>query len=297
MNLDFDMNLYKVFYVVAKNNSFSKAAEELFVTQPSISYSIKQLENNLNIKLFKRNHKGIKITPEGRSVLEYVKKSYNDIAIGERNLKENASLNFGKLSIGVQSHIGKFLLFPYIEKFHKKYPNIEINISSRNTENLIKLLEDGDIDFVLDTSPINTEYSNLIIEPIMKLEHCFVKSKDYHIKNKNIKVEDLNKFNLILPVDRSTPRKQLVGILKEKGITLKPFMTIEATEMLIDAVKKNMGIGYVIKKGIEDELNRGEIEEIKLDISPPKLTLNLVYIENNLTYIPRVFMKEIKNKQ
>ena len=179
--------------------------------------------------------------------------------------------------------VGKFLLFPYIEKFHKKYPNIEINISSRNTENLIKLLEDGDIDFVLDTSPINTEYSNLIIEPIMKLEHCFVKSKDYHIKNKNIKVEDLNKFNLILPVDRSTPRK--------------PFMTIEATEMLIDAVKKNMGIGYVIKKGIEDELNRGEIEEIKLDISPPKLTLNLVYIENNLTYIPRVFMKEIKNKQ
>ena len=163
MNFDFDMNLYKVFYIVAKNNSFSKAAEELFVTQPSVSYSIKQLEDRLNIKLFKRNHKGIKITPEGKEVLEYVKKSYNDIIVGERSLKENRDLNSGKVSIGVQSHIGRFFLFPYLEKFHKKYPNIILNISSRNTAELIKLLENNDIDFVIDTSPIETEYSNLTI--------------------------------------------------------------------------------------------------------------------------------------
>ena len=288
MNFDFDMNLYKVFYVVAKNNSFSRAAEELCVKQPSVSYSIKQLEDRLNIKLFKRNHKGIKITPEGKEVLEYVKKSYNDISVGER------SLNSGKISIGVQSHIGRFFLFPYIEEFHKKYPNIEINISSRNTAELIKLLENNDIDFVIDTSPIETEYSNLIIEPLMELEHCFVSSRNYAIKNKNMEVRDLNDYSLILPVKRSTPRKQLTKVLKDEGIELKPFITIETTEMLIDAIKKNMGIGYVMRNAIEEELKNKELEEINVNIQLPKLLLNLVYIESNLTNIPKVFMEELK---
>ena len=294
MNFDFDMNLYKVFYVVAKNNSFSKAAEELFVTQPSVSYSIKQLEDRLNIKLFKRNHKGIKITPEGKEVLEYVKKSYNDISVGERSLKENRNLNSGKISIGVQSHIGRFFLFPYIEEFHKKVPNIEINISSRNTAELIKLLENNDIDFVIDTSPIETEYSNLVIEPLMELEHCFVCAKDYPIKNNDMTIQDLKDYSLILPVKRSTPRKQLTKVLKDEDIELKPFITIETTEMLIDAVKKNMGIGYVMRNAIEEELKSEELEEINVNIQLPKLLLNLVYIESNLTNIPKVFMEELK---
>ena len=294
MNFDFDMNLYKVFYVVAKNNSFSKAADELFVTQPSVSYSIKQLEDRLNIKLFKRNHKGIKITPEGKEVFEYVKKSYNDISVGERGLKENRDLKTGKISIGVQSHIGRFFLFPYLEEFHKKYPNIEINISSRNTAELIKLLENNDIDFVIDTSPIDTEYSNLVVEPLMELEHCFVCAKDYPIKNMDMTIQDLKEYSLILPVKRSTPRKQLTKLLMHKEIELKPFITIETTEMLIDAVKKNMGIGYVMRNAIDEELKSKELEEINVNIQLPRLLLNLVYIENNLTYIPKIFMKEIK---
>lgn len=294
MNCDFDMNLYKVFYVVAKNNSFSKAAEELFVTQPSVSYSIKQLEERLNIKLFKRNHAGIKITPEGKEVLKYVKKSYDTISIGERGLKENKELNSGVISIGVQSHIGRFFLFPYLETFHKDYPNIEINISSRNTAELIKLLESNDIDFVIDSSPIETEYNNLTIKPLMELEHCFISSNSNYIKGNSIKINELEDYNLILPVVRSTPRKQLTELLNEKNIKLHPFMTIETTEMLIDAVKKDMGIGYVIKKAVEEDIKNNRLKEIKVDVQLPKLLLNLVYIENNLTYIPKIFMEEIK---
>ena len=294
MSFDFDMNLYRVFYSVVKNNSFSKAADELFVTQPSISYSIKQLEEQLNIKLFKRNHNGIKITPEGKEVFEYVKKSYDYIRNGERVLMESRELKSGKLSIGVQSHIGRFFLFQYIEKFHKNYPNIEINISSRNTSELIKLLENNDIDFVIDTSPIETIYKNIVIEPLMKLEHCFAASNNYLTESKSIDIQKINKYNLILPVNNSTPRKQLDQLLKSYNIDLKPYMTIETTEMMIDAIKKNMGIGYILKKAIEKELNTKEIQEIKVNVQLPELLLNLVYIDNNLTYVPKAFMQEIK---
>lgn len=202
----------------------------------------------------------------------------------------------GKISIGVQSHIGRFFLFPYLEKFHEKYPNIEINISSRNTAELIKLLENNDIDFVVDTSPIETEYNNLVIEPLMELEHCFVSSINYQVKNKKMKIQDLQDCSLILPVARSTPRKQLTEFLQKKDIILNPFMTIETTEMLIDAVKKNLGIGYVMKNAIEEDLKNNKLEEIKLDVPLPKLLLNLVYIENNLTYTPKKFLEEIMSK-
>ena len=97
-----------------------------------------------------------------------------------------------------------------------------------------------------------------------------------------------------MPVKRSTPRKQLSELLKDKGIELNPFITIETTEMLIDAVKKNMGIGYVMRNAIEEELKNKELDEITVNIQLPKLLLNLVYIENNLTNIPKVFMKELK---
>ena len=111
-----------------------------------------------------------------------------------------------------------------------------------------------------------------------------------------MKIQDLKEYSLILPVERSTPRKQLTKLLKDEDIELKPFITIETTEMLIDAVKKNMGIGYVIRNAIEEELENDKLEEIKVNIQLPKLLLNLVYIENNLTNIPKVFMEEIKNK-
>ena len=131
----------------------------------------------------------------------------------------------------------------------------------------------------------------------MELEHCFVCSKNYVIKNKDMKIQDLKEYSLILPVERSTPRKQLTKLLKDEDIELKPFITIETTEMLIDAVKKNMGIGYVIRNAIEEELENDKLEEIKVNIQLPKLLLNLVYIENNLTNIPKVFMEEIKENK
>lgn len=293
MNLDFDMNLYKTFYVVAKNGSFSKAAAELFVTQPSVSYSIKQLEEKLGTKLFQRNHKGIKITPEGSILYKYIKSSYNMISIGERTLKENLDFQSGEISIGVQSHIGRFFLFPYIQEFNKKYPKIKINIASRNTDELIQLLENNDIDLIIDTSPIKTKYNNIEIEPLMQLEHCFI-SKENIFKNKTIGIEELINYNLIMPVKRSTPSRMLFEMLNDKGKKIEPFITIETTEMLIDAVKENMGIGYVIRKAVEEDLNKGNLYEIKIKQNLPTLLLNLVYIDKYLTYIPKVFIDRIK---
>lgn len=293
MGLELSLDLYRTFYTVAKCNSFSKAAEKLFVTQPTISYSIKQLEINLNTKLFYRTPNGAKLTPDGVELLNYVEKSFNLLISGERNLRDSKNFEHGKISIGVQSHIGKFFLFPFVEKFHEQYPNIKINIISRNTEEMIEFLENNSIDFMIDTSPIETVYNNLKIMPLLYLENCFISNNKQKVEIKTLK--ELNEYNLILPVKRSTPRKQLDNICEQHQTELIPFMTIETTEMLIDAVKKNMGVGYVIRQAVENELKEEKLFEIKVKEELPTLKLNIVYIEEYLTHIPKRFIKEIKN--
>lgn len=292
MSLNDNWELYRTFYTVAKCNSFSQAADELFITQPSISRAMANLENNLNTKLFYRNSNGIKLTPDGVELFEYVDKSYNLLLSGERNLKEAKDLEHGKITVGVQSHIGEFFLFPFVEKFHQKYPKIEINIISRNTEEMIKFLENNLIDFIIDTSPINSIYNNLEIVPLLDLKNSFISKK--FISDKPIHLKELKRYNLILPVVRSTPRKELNAICEKNGVVLNPFMTIETTEMLVNAVKKNMGVGYVIKQAVSKELKCKELYELKIKEELPTLKLNLVYIREYLTHIPEKFMKLIE---
>lgn len=292
MSLEENWDLYKNFYEVAKCSSFSKAAEKLYVTQPSISYSIKKLESNLNTKLFYRIPSGVKLTSEGKELLGYVERSYKLLQSGERNLMESKNFTHGKVAVGVQSHIGKFFLFPFVESFHKEYPNIEINIVSRNTEEMIEALENNNIDFMIDTSPIKSIYNNLKIIPLLDLENCFISKKE--IPNK-ISLKELNNYNLILPVKRSTPRRQLDNTCEKVGIELKPFMTIETTEMLIDSVKKEMGIGYVLKQAVVKEFKQKNLFELKIKEKLPTLTLNIVYIKEYLTNIPQTFMNKIEN--
>lgn len=293
MSLEENWDLYKNFYEVAKCSSFSKAAEKLYVTQPSISYSIKKLESNLHTKLFYRIPSGVKLTSEGKELLGYVERSYKLLQSGERNLMESQNFTHGKVAVGVQSHIGKFFLFPFVESFHKEYPNIEINIVSRNTEEMIEALENNNIDFMIDTSPIESIYNNLKIIPLLDLENCFISKEEIHNK---ISLKELNNYNLILPVKRSTPRKQLDNTCEKIGVELKPFMTIETTEMLIDAVKKEMGIGYVLKQAVIKEFKQKKLFQLKIKEKLPTLTLNIVYIKEYLTNIPQTFMNKIENE-
>ena len=293
-NSDFNWDLYKIFYTVAECSSFSKAAEKLFITQPSISYSIKQLEESLGTKLFYRVPSGAKLTPDGVELLEYVKKSYSIILSGERNLKESKDLKHGRISVGVQSHIGEFFLFPFIEKFHKKHKNIEINIISRNTDEMISLMEKNQVDFMIDTSPINTIYNNITIKPLLELENCFISNRD--LKDEVHSLKDLEGRNLILPFIRSTPRKELIKCCNEYNVTLTPFMTIETTEMLIQAIKKDMGVGYVLKSAVKNDIKEKNLFEVKVKEKLPTIGLNIVYISDYLTHVPLEFMNEIKNE-
>ena len=292
MELGFDWNLYRTFYAVAKFKSFSEASKKLYVSQPTISNSIKRLENQLETKLFYRKTDGVSLTTDGREFLSYVEKSYNLLISGTRNLQSAKEFSKGKVSIGVRSHIGDFFLFEYIEKFHKENPNIDISVVSRNTEQMIELLQSNKLDFIIDTSPINSRYNNLEIISLFELENCFVSKEKI---KESLSFNDLDNYNIILPLETSTPGKELEKAVSKQGAKLNPLMTIDTTEMLINAVHKNLGIGYVIKQAVKEAIENKVLYEVKIKEELPKLVLNIVYIEDYLTHIPRAFMDMIIN--
>ena len=161
----YDLSLYNIFYLVCKNGSFTKTASVLGITQPGISYSIKKLEEVLNVKLFERGNKPI-LTPEGEELLPYVEKALNDLKNGERKINDLVNLKKGQVSIGIPSHIGVFLLTDILRKFNVIYPNIKIKVVCASTKELFRIFRMNEIDLVIDSSPLEENISDYIVTKV-----------------------------------------------------------------------------------------------------------------------------------
>lgn len=147
--MNIDLELYKVFYIVAKNKHMTKASEELHISQPAISQSIKKLEDQLGGTLFLRSNKGMELTEEGKMFCEYVKGALELINDAENEFTSFKDLTKGEIKIGCSTTLTKLILMNALKEFHKEYPNININITNNLTSNLINDLKLGKLDFVI----------------------------------------------------------------------------------------------------------------------------------------------------
>lgn len=291
-----NLNLYKIFYEVASSESISDASKKLFITQSAVSKAIKKLESDLNTNLFYRNSKGVKLTDKGKELLFYVEEAFNNLITAERAMIESKTLSKGKISIGVPSQIGSFYIFEDITNFHKKYPNIEITIISKTTTQLLKLLEHHEIDFIIDTSPINTKIDNIIIKPLIEVKNCFVVKSDTSIQIDKIKtIKDLANYPLVLPIKGTDNRKQLDKIFEKNNVDLNNVINIHTSEMIAGSIKKDLGIGYIIYDVVKDNIKNGEFKIVDIKEKLPKVIINLVYIEKYLTIAPKFFIEEYLN--
>ena len=291
---DVNLNSLKIFLVVATSNSFLEASNKLYISQPAISKSINKLEEDLGVSLFYRANKGVTLTSDGEILLKYVKDSRKLLLACERMLSSNNSLDSGSIVIGAQSHIVRNYLLEKINNFRKLFPNVMFRIVDLSTLELIEGLEKHELDFVVDASPINTPYNNLRIQPIYKLDTCFIKSKENNKKYN--KITDLEDECIVMPISRSSLRKNLFKSL-ENVIDIKPQLEYGTEELIIESVKRNMGIGYVVK-GETLKIDKNTIDIIDLNIPLPTVEINLVYIDNYLTPLAREFItKEFDVKE
>lgn len=287
---DINLNSFKIFLEVANSNSFLEASNKLFLSQPAISKSMSKLEEDLGITLFYRANKGISLTPSGEVLYKYLRDTKDLLLSCERVLISMNDIEEGNIIIGVQSHIVRNYLMDKIDHFRMKHPKMKIKLIDLSTKALIEQLGDRKIDFVVDTTPVETIYNNIEIIPIKSLNTCFIKS----IKNKKYisKLKDLEDENIILPVERSSLRKNLNIALKKSEVNFIPILEFETEELIIDAVRRNLGVGYVVKTAVQYLVDAKILDYIEIEEELPEMEINLVFINNNLSKAAQLFIEE-----
>jgi len=284
MNINFE--LYRVFYTVANTGNITKAAEELMISQPAISKSIKNLEEQLGGQLFIRTKRGVILTDEGKEFYNYISRAMEYIYNAENKFKDLINLNTGTIKIGISTTLTKEFLTPYLEIFHSKYPKIDIQIITNLSGELIPKLKNGLIDIMILNIVDESFDKDINIIPCKEIQDCFVVNSTYKdLINKELSFSDLNDYPLILQSKGSNTRKFLDDLVIKHNVVLKPIMELASYSLVVEFSKIGLGIGYVTKDYINKELF---ILNIKENI--PKRSVG---IATSKTHLPSFSAKKL----
>lgn len=295
MNVNFE--LYKIFYHVAKNKNITKTANELMIGQPSISKAIKNLEEQIGCQLFIRSKYGVSLTEEGTVFYEYIKNAVEIINNAESKLKEMINLDYGILNIGVSHTLTQKYLIPFIKKFHDLYPKIKINIVTGPTQTLYNKVRNGNVDFIILNLPyvIPNDFNTEILTTINDI--FVANDKFIELKDKVINLKDLNNYPLVLIAKGSNTRYFLDNFTSSNNVILNPEMELASYSLVNEFVKMGLGIGYLIKEFVSDELNSGELFELNINPKIPSRKIGLVYCNNKSLSMASVkFIELLKTK-
>ena len=278
--MEIDLNLYKIFYTVSNEKSITKAAEKLYVSQPAITKSIKNLESSLGGKLFVRTKKGVILTEEGKILYDYIKNAFNEITNAENKFNSLINLEEGKIRIGASTTISKNFLMPFIKNFHMLYPDIDISITNELTINLLKDLRNGYLDFLVLNLPMEVP-NDMNVEVCANLHDSFACSKLYmKDPKKKLSLEELLSHKIITQMNPSNTRSFLDKFMMDNNIDFHPSIEIVSYSLVVEFIKAGFGIGYITKEFVQDSLNSKEIYEIKIDKKIPKREIGIVTLKN-----------------
>ena len=252
------LSQYRIFYEVARCGNISRAAKELYISQPAISKAIGKLEESLGTRLFLRNSRGVQLTPEGNVLFQHVAAAFDSLSRGEKELKRIHDFHIGQLKIGVSNTLCKYVLLPYLKSFVEKYPHVNITIESQSTAHTLEMLEARKIDIGLVAEP--RARRGLNFTPVMEIHDGFVCTPAY-MENLTLRegpAPDIFKTGNIMLLDRSNmSRKHLDTYLSDRDIEVNQLLEVTDMALLIEFARIGLGIACVILDFVSDDLKTG----------------------------------------
>ncbi len=268
-----NLEKYRVFYLAAKYQNFTKAASKLYTSQSNVSQTISSLENDLSIKLFNRNGRNISLSNDGKVIFEEVKIALSHFNNVERLACNMKDINYGSISIGASDTICRHYLLKYLKQFRKTYPNISINIINKPSPRIKEMTLKGDIDIGFVNSTITKE-KDLEIKIIEEIEEVFFSSKRvYNELPSNPKLKDLTNFPLVSLNKNTFTRILLDDLFEKNNVVWTPETEVISIDLMVDLVSADFGIGFTHKKIIEKE----NLYTINISDSIPKRNLILMH--------------------
>ncbi|MGY0373719.1 LysR family transcriptional regulator [Clostridium sp. JNZ J1-5] len=271
-----NLELYKIFYITAKLGSISKAAKELFTSQPAVSQSIKLLERKLGGELFYRTPRGVSLTLEGEVLFKYIEQGYGLMQTAERKFLELKNVDLGQIRIAVCSTVCKYYLIKYLETYNLAFPNIKIYVKDQSTYEIVQALESGEVDIgILNMNIENIDSLNII--KTFKIQDCFVVGEKYkYICEKQISLKKLvNNYPIILLEKGGNTRDYIDNYFSSNGVTVLPQIELSNMELLIEFAKRGLGVSCVIKDYVQKELEQKHLYEIPVKEKIPERVLGI----------------------
>ncbi len=275
-----NLEYYKVFYYAAKLGNLTAAAGVLSISQPAVSQSLKQLESLLGVRLFVRAPKGIRLTPEGEALYEYVSRGYEQFEIGEKKLAAMRNLEVGELKIGASDMTLKYYLLPLLEKFHEQFPGIKVMVTNAPTPETLELLKKGEIDFGVVSTPFEAEGLQMV--RVREIEDVYVASNKFsQYKHVRLGLEKLEEMPIISLEKNTSTRRYLDNYLKENGVEMHPEFELATSDMIVQFASRSLGIGSVVKDFAKEYLEEGSLFELCFDKAIPKRHICVVTDKRN----------------
>jgi len=262
-----DFRHLESFAAVAKTRSFSKAADLLFLTQPTISNHVNHLEGEMNTLLINRSNKRISLTPAGEMLLRHVLVILNERDQAMFDLEQYKGEITGTLDIASSSTPERYMLTDLLCSFSARYPNVRFNLMRLDSRQVLDKLHSGEIDFGIVGTRSDAK-SQLVYHEIGEDEVILIGPVEGILSRiRELTAADLSKHRLILRESGSGTRSTVESKLQELGLhpnQLQLAATMENTETIKDAVAKGMGLAFVSARAAEQDIAEGRLRRIPI---------------------------------
>ena len=288
-----NLELYRVFYTVARCGSLTKAAEELYISQPAVSQAVKQLENQLGTSLFNRMHKGMELYKQGGELIYAdVERALQLLSGVEDKLSELKQSATGTLRIGASETIFQYILADKIVAYNKQYPQVRIDLISDVSPKIIEFLKTDRCDVGFLNLPIEEDEGIRLSASVALLNDVFVAGEAFsELKGKELTVWDLQKYPLLMLEQNTIARAAIDHYAESLGVTLRPAVEVGSWDFMKRLVTDGMGIGCLPREYAQRRLRDGELFELNGTPAMPSRSVGLALAKNaNMPFSLRAFI-------
>lgn len=273
-----NLDLYRVFYMVAKSGSLTKAAEELYISQPAVSRSIKQLETQLGVTLFTRTHRGMQLSAQGgKLIFDEVERALTLLVDAENRISARKTTATGTLRIGASDTIFEYFLADRIVDFHERFPDVNIDLVADLTPSTIEKLKEDKCDVAFVNLPIDDDPDLKLHGSCMRLHDTFVAGEKYKtLAEGELPLSALEKYPLVFMDKDTVARRSIDAFLRSVGVTLQPTIEVGSWDLMKRLVVRGMGIGVIPSEYITKEREQGKLFPLQTNIALPTRSVGIL---------------------
>ena len=262
--MDPNFHQLQIFHTVARFGSFSKAAEELSISQPAVSIQVRELEKSMGCGLLHRMRRGLQLTDTGQAVFGYSQRIFSLAAEMQSAVEDIQGLRSGRLTIGSSTTPGEYILPWAIGQFRRRYPGVEVSLSISNTQAIVERIHDRELDMGMAGAPVGLQ--GLASFPYVLDDIVIIAGPDHALTARpKLALNDLEGQEFILREPGSATRGAAEGCLREHGVSVRVVMELGSNEAVKRAVAAGLGLGMVSKFGVIPDTSAGFIKVLDVE--------------------------------